>query len=113
MSKFTLQMTPGWEREVLSAPQAQAIVEYHTARIAELAIKAAPKASYRSNWNSIKRNIEALITLYDTWYGQVVVEFDHDVRHAMLQERGYKDRKGRRHPGRYFLKEALERARIE
>ncbi|MFB7906418.1 hypothetical protein ACFC1T_08325 [Kitasatospora sp. NPDC056076] len=113
MTRFTLRMISGWEREVLSAPQAQALVEYHVARIAELAIKGAPKATYRSNWNSIKRNIEAMITLYDTWYGQVVVEFDHEVRHAMLQELGYRDRKGRRHPGRFYLKEALEKARIE
>ncbi|MFJ5066535.1 hypothetical protein ACIQC7_08975 [Kitasatospora sp. NPDC088556] len=113
MSKFTLKMVPGWEREVLSDPQAQAIVEYHTARLAELAIKSAPKASHRSNWNSIKRNITAMVTLYDTWYGQVVIEAEHDVRHAMLQELGWRDRKGHRHPGRFYLKEALERARIE
>ncbi|MFJ7907506.1 hypothetical protein [Kitasatospora sp. NPDC096204] len=113
MSKVTLRMIAGWEREVLSTPQVRDLVEYHVARIAELAIKSAPKASHKANWNSIKRNIEALITLYDTWYGQVIIEAEHEVRHAMLQERGWKDRKGRRHPARLFLKAALEKARIE
>ncbi|MGW3232468.1 hypothetical protein [Kitasatospora sp. NPDC001095] len=115
MTRFTLRMDRNWEREVLSLPQAREIVELHTADVAALAIKEAPRASAtRGNWNSIKKNIEAMVTLYQSgWYGQVVIEFDHDVRHAMLQERGWRDRRGRRHPGRFFLKTALEKARIE
>ncbi|MCX4685468.1 hypothetical protein OG401_14290 [Kitasatospora purpeofusca] len=115
MSRFTLRMDRSWEREILSLPQAREIVELHTADVAALAIKEAPRASAtRGNWNSIKKHIEAMVTLYDQgWYGQVVVEFDRDVRHAMLQERGWRDRAGRRHPGRFYLKEALAKARIE
>ncbi|MET8702731.1 hypothetical protein ABZW10_28310 [Kitasatospora sp. NPDC004723] len=115
MSKFTLKMQRNWEREILALPQAREVVELHTADVAALAIKESPRASAtRNNWNSTKRNIEAMVTLYqDGWYGQVVIEFDKDVRHTMLQERGYRDRKGRRHPARLFLKEALAKARIE
>ncbi|MFD8594555.1 hypothetical protein ACFV1L_06100 [Kitasatospora sp. NPDC059646] len=108
-------MHRAWEDELLSSPEARQLVELHTADVAQLAIKEAPKASHKRNWNSIKNNISAMVTLYDRggWYGQVVIEADHDVRHAMLQEEGWRDRHGRRHPGRLYLKAALERARIE
>ncbi|MEU5382672.1 hypothetical protein [Kitasatospora cineracea] len=106
-------MGKGWEDELLSSPEARELVELHTADIAALAIKEAPKASHKADWTATKRNIEAMVTLYDQWYGQVVIEAEPDVRHAMLQERGWRDRHGRRHPGRFYLKAALERARIE
>ncbi|MFJ4093446.1 hypothetical protein ACIPYS_17850 [Kitasatospora sp. NPDC089913] len=115
MTRFTLRMNRNWEREILSLAQAKEIVELHTADVAALAIKESPRASAtRNNWNSSKRNISALVTLYQGgWYGQVVIEADREVRHTMLQERGYRDRGGRRHPGRFFLREALVKARIE
>ncbi|MFD4904997.1 hypothetical protein [Kitasatospora purpeofusca] len=108
-------MNRAWEKEILSLPQARELVELHTADVAALAIKESPRASAtRGNWNSIKKHIEAMVTFYDQgWYGQVVVEFDREVRHTMLQERGWRDLKGRRHPGRFFLKEALAKARVE
>ncbi|MFJ8041209.1 hypothetical protein ACIRBX_11955 [Kitasatospora sp. NPDC096147] len=107
-------MNKNWEDTVLSSDQAKDLVEKHTAIVAELAIKGAPRGSNsRLNWNRSKANITAMVTLYRQWYGQVVIEDDPDVRHTMLQERGWRDRAGRRHPGRLFLKEALEKARIE
>lgn len=114
MSKFELVMHRGWDTEILSSDDSEKAVALHTAEIAALAIKEAPRRSaIRNNWNSIKRNIEAMTALYDVWYGQVVVEFNEEVTHAMLQERGWTDQKGRRHPGRRYLKEALLKARID
>jgi hypothetical protein len=115
MTRFTLRLDGGWESEFLRSEAARDLVEFHTADVAALVIKEAPRASAtKDNWNRIKANVEAaLADAPGGWYGNVVLEDDDRVRHALLQEFGYRDPAGHRHPGRLYLKRALERARIE
>lgn len=104
-----------WERTFLRSPESRDLVAGATAEIAAYAIKGAPRRSAtKSNWNQLKKNIEAFVEVDALgWRGNVVTEAESHVRHAIRQELGWKDRKGRRHPGRRFLKAALEKARIE
>jgi hypothetical protein len=111
--KFTLRMNAGWEEHFLLNEQTRDLVALRTEDIAVYARALAPRARNKPHWNTIHKHIEVMVTAYKGWYGQVLIEPDRDVRHAMLQERGYKDPAGHRHPGRFYLKRALERARVE
>jgi hypothetical protein len=113
-NEFRLQMRAGWEAEAFGTPQMAALVSEVTAKITALAIKSAPRRSAKkNNWNQIKKHIEAIIDKdVGGWYGNVLIEDDNRVRHAFLQDRGWTDRRGRRHAGRRFLKRALLKARI-
>lgn len=107
----SLRMEPGWDTQVFRQVEMRNLVARTTARVAELAIAKAP-ATKKRNWNKIRRNISADVAVDAAgWYGNVVIENSPRVRHAMLQDRGYTDPKGRRHPGRHYLKRALEEAR--
>ncbi|QLE71108.1 hypothetical protein FGW37_05370 [Streptomyces rectiverticillatus] len=108
-------MQRNWEQPILRSPQTRDLVTGATAEITAYAIKGAPRRSpTKDNWNQLKKNIHAYVEV-DThgWRGNVVTEDESHVRHAIRQELGWKDRKGRRHPGRRFLKAALLKARIE
>ncbi|MFD8088968.1 hypothetical protein [Streptomyces malaysiensis] len=111
--KFTLRMKRGWEEHFLVNDEVRDLVAARTEDIAVFGRALAPRARGKKHWNTIPPQIETFVTMYDHWYGQVVIEPDGNVRHSMLQERGWTDRAGRRHAGRYYLKRALERARIE
>ncbi|MEU3825225.1 hypothetical protein AB0F36_07855 [Streptomyces sp. NPDC029080] len=111
--KFTLRMDRGWEERFLLNDEVRDLVALRTEDIATFARALAPRARTKPHWNTIPPQIESFVTAYKSWYGQVLIEPDGDVRHAMLQERGWTDRAGRRHPGRFYLKRALERARVE
>ncbi|MES9589966.1 hypothetical protein ABWK57_14055 [Streptomyces sp. NPDC094045] len=115
MADFKLVMHRNWEYVIFHSAESREAVAFHTAKIAASAIKNAPRASAtKSNWNQIKKHIEAHADAdMWGWRGNVTIEDHPEVRHAMLQERGWKDPKGRRHPGRRYLKEALLKARIE
>lgn len=115
MSKFTLRLDKSWERELLRSPEAKELVEEKTAEVTHNSIKEAPRASAtKENWNQIKKNIDGFVAEDELgWYGNVVLEPESHVRHAVRLELGWKDKKGRRHPGRLYLKKALERTRIE
>ncbi|MEV0445285.1 hypothetical protein AB0I84_07540 [Streptomyces spectabilis] len=112
---FKLVLHRGWEHAIFSSTQTRDAVALHTAQIAADAIKSAPRRSAtKNNWNQIKKHIEAHVELdAQGWHGNVTIEENHRVRHAMLQERGWRDPKGRRHPGRRYLKGALLRARVD
>ncbi|MDQ8703313.1 hypothetical protein RCO28_12555 [Streptomyces sp. LHD-70] len=115
MSEFKLVMHRNWEYVVFHSTGTRDLVAMHSAKIAADAIKEAPRASAtKGNWNQIKKHIEAHVEA-DVWgwRGNVTIEDNPKVRHAMLQERGWTDRRGRRHPGRRFLKAALLKARVE
>jgi hypothetical protein len=111
MPKSGFSFRRGWEDQALATTGTRELVQAAVDRIARLAIQAAPRTSKR-NWNKIRRNITTA-TSRDArgWIGNVVIEAHPKVRHAMLQERGWRDPRGRRHPGRRYLKLALERAR--
>lgn len=116
MSKFTLRLAAGWERSFFVSPEMRDLVALHTVKLTESASADAPrpKRPTKDHWNTVHRSIKADLALdWVGWYGQVVIEADARVRHAMLQERGWTDRKGHEHEGRRFLKKALEKARIE
>ncbi|MFC9231353.1 hypothetical protein ACFTZI_20725 [Streptomyces decoyicus] len=112
-AKFTLRMDGDWQERVLISDGVRGLVELRTEDVAVFARALAPRARNKPHWNTINKHIDIMVTAYRAWYGQVLIEPDEDVRHAMLQERGWKDRAGRRHPGRFYLKRALERARVE
>lgn len=114
-SRFTLTLERGWEGRVFRSSGTRSLVARHTSKLAASAIKEAPRRSAtKRSWNAIKRNISAVVAEdLQGWYGNVLLEDDERVRHTLLQERGWRDPKGRRHPGRRFLKRALEKARIE
>ena len=107
----SLRMEPGWDNRIFRDTEMRNTVARTTARVAELAIAEAP-ATKKPNWNKIKKNITADVAVDAAgWYGNVVIEDDKRVRHAMLQNEGWTDRKSRRHPGRFYLKRALMKAR--
>ncbi|MCY0962738.1 hypothetical protein [Streptomyces sp. H27-H5] len=116
MTRTKLTIHRGWEEVMFRSTATKALVALHTSKIAAEAIKGAPrrKNSGGTPWNGIKNNIEAYVqNSLEGWYGNVVVERNPRVRHAMLQDQGFRDRSGRRHPGRRFLKAALLKSRIE
>ncbi|UFQ16409.1 MULTISPECIES: hypothetical protein [Streptomyces] len=115
MPAFKLVIHRGWERPIFQSGEMQMAVSQHTADVMKLAIAGAPRSSpAKPHFNEIQKNIGMAINRDHTgWWGNVTVETHPRVRHAMLQERGWTDRAGRRHPGRRYLKEALLRARVE
>lgn len=113
--KFTLRMEPGWEYKMFSTLECGALVAEVTGEIRDAAIRDAPRSrTTKTNWNQIKKNISAFVEKDARgYYGNVTIELNDRVRHALLQEYGWRDRRGRRHPGRKYLKEALLKARME
>ncbi|MER6086538.1 hypothetical protein [Streptomyces bluensis] len=112
-TKLTLHQ--GWQREALALPGVRDLVAKRTGELLHRAITDAPRRSHRAlPWNSIKKNLEAYVQLsYDGWFGNVVIEDDAQVRHAMLQERGFTTPRGRRVKGRRYLKGALLKMRVK
>ncbi|WP_259454004.1 hypothetical protein [Streptomyces ginkgonis] len=96
---------------MLSTNAARNVVGEAATRVQRLAIAAAPRTR-KSNWNKIAKNMTVALRKDEGgWYANLVIEGDRRVRHALLLERGWRDPRGRRHPGRRFLKTALEKAR--
>lgn len=112
-TKLTLHA--GWQREALALPGVRELVAKHTGELLHRAITDAPRRGHNSlPWNAIKKNLEAYIQLSpDGWYGNVVIEDDSQVRHAMLQEIGFTSPKGRKIRGRRYLKGALLKMRVQ
>lgn len=112
---FTFETNEGFESEVLRSGEVKALVEAQTAEIAGNMIKAAPYGPHvRTDAYSIKKNIHPYVEqVGDEWVGYIAIEENERARHAMLQERGYRDPSGRRHHGRFFLKKTLEKERID
>lgn len=115
MTRVRLTIHRGWEHQMFRTTATKELVAYHTSKLTASSIKQAPRRiGSRSSWNSIKNMIEGYVeNSLEGWYGNVVIERHPDVMHAMLLERGFTDRGGRRHPGRRFLKSALLKARVE
>jgi hypothetical protein len=113
--EFKLVMHRGWENDVLSTLEAGALVAEVTGEIRNNAVKMAPRANNtKTNWNQIKKNISAFVEKdVKGYYGNVTIELNDRVRHTLLQDRGWTDKGGRRHPGKRFLRAALLNARVE
>jgi hypothetical protein len=113
--EFKLTMHRGWEAKMFSTLEAGALVAEVTEKIRILMVSGAPRSrTTKTNWNQIKKNISAFIEKdAGGHYGNVTIELNDRVRHTFLQDRGWTDRGGRRHPGKRFAKEALLKARIE
>jgi hypothetical protein len=106
----------GWEGQVFRSTETKRLIALHTSKLAAEVIKSAPRRrnAARSPWNASKKNIEAFVANgVQGWYGNVVIERNPLVRHTMLQDQGFRDRSGRRHPGRRFVKAALLKMRVE
>lgn len=115
MSDFKITMRRGWENEILSTLEAGALVAEVTGELRNMAVRDAPRAkNAKTNWNQIKKNISAFVEKdVKGYWGNVTIENNDRVRHALLQERGWTDRGGRRHPGKRYLREVLLKARID
>ncbi|MGW9170152.1 hypothetical protein [Streptomyces decoyicus] len=112
MADAELVFEPLWHEQVFRQEQMKRLMAATVARLVELAVSEAPATKPR-NWNKIRRNITGDVSLSPSgWIGAVIVEKNDDVRHAMLQNEGWTDKKHRRHPGRKYLKKALEKGRI-
>jgi hypothetical protein len=114
MSDFKMSFERGWERKMLSTLEAGALVAEVTGDLRNAAVRDAPRArNTKTNWNQIKKNISAFVEKDARgYYGNVTIELNERVRHALLQELGWTDKRGRRHPGRKYLKEVLLKARV-
>jgi hypothetical protein len=113
--EFKLTMHRGWENQMLSTLEAGALVAEVTEHIRIGAVREAPRAkNTKTNWNQIKKNISAFVEKdVKGYYGNVTIELNDRVRHTLLQDLGWTDKKGKRHPGKRFLREALLNARVE
>jgi hypothetical protein len=112
---FTFETDAGFESTLMHSAPVRALVEVKTAELAARMIKAAPLGPHRfTDEFSIKKNIHAYVEdVGGEWVGYVAIEENEHARHAMLQERGYRDPTGRRHKGRFFFKKVLEQERID
>ncbi|MCY0941908.1 hypothetical protein [Streptomyces antarcticus] len=110
-----LTLNAGWQREALALPGVRELVAKHTGELLHRAITDAPRRGHRAlPWNAIKKNLSAYVELsYDGWFGNVVIEDDPKVRHAMLQETGFTSPRGRKIRGRRYLKGALLQMRVK
>lgn len=113
--QFRLVMHRGWENQMFSTLEAGALVAETTERIRIGAVREAPRAkNVNTNWNQIKKNMSAFVEKdAKGYYGNVTIELNDRVRHTLLQDRGWTDKGGRRHPGKRFMKQALLKARVE
>lgn len=113
--EFKFTMDRGWENKMLSTLEAGALVAEVTEHIRIGAVREAPRArNTKTNWNQIKKNISAFVEKdVKGYWGNVTIELNDRVRHALLQERGWTDKAGKRHPGKRSLREALLKARVE
>ncbi|GHF38614.1 hypothetical protein GCM10010218_19740 [Streptomyces mashuensis] len=116
-ARARVELNTTWERELLRSHGVRNAVTLHTETVKTVAQGLAPRGSRtKNNWNAIRNNLAAVVALDATgWRGNVVVEEDRRVFHALWHDLdgGWKDRKGGRHRGNRFLKRALERARDE
>jgi hypothetical protein len=114
-ARTKLVLHASWKREVLSAPGVKELVAKHTGELLHRATADAPRRGHSAlPWNAIKKNLEAYVQLsHEGWFGNVVIEDDPQVRHAMLQEEGFTTPQGRRIKGRRYLKGALLKMRAE
>jgi hypothetical protein len=112
---FKMTWDKGFENRMLSTLEAGALVAEVTGEIRDMAIRDAPRSrTTRTNWNQIKKNISAFVEKdVKGYYGNVTIEDNDRVRHALLQNYGWTDRKGRKHPGKKFLQEVLLKARVD
>ncbi|KQX43535.1 hypothetical protein ASD97_26055 [Streptomyces sp. Root63] len=113
--KFHMTFEQGWERKMLSTLEAGALVAESTEKVRMNMVSGAPRSrTTKTNWNQIKKNISGFVEKdVRGHYGNVTIELNERVRHTLLQDRGWTDKGGRRHPGKRFAKEALLKARIE
>lgn len=110
-----ITFTPGWEDRMFCTLECGALVAEVAERIRIAVIREAPRASnVKTNWNQIKKNISASVERDARgYYGEVTIEENDRVRHALLQDRGWTDRAGRHHAGRQYMKAALLKERLE
>jgi hypothetical protein len=114
-ARFTFETDMGFETKLMHSGEVRALVAAKTGELAGKMIKAAPRGPHvTTDEFSIKKNITPMVEeVGREWVGYVVVEENERARHAMLQEQGYRDPAGRRHAGRFFFKEVLEKERID
>jgi hypothetical protein len=112
---FTFQTDMGFETKLMLSSEVRSLVVAQVAELAGDMVKAAPRGPHvKTDDYSIKKNIHPYVEqVGDEWVGYIVVEENERARHAMLQERGYRDPSGRRHQGRFYLKKSLEKGRVD
>ncbi|MGW0930698.1 hypothetical protein [Streptomyces sp. NPDC002644] len=109
----------GWEYDAFKTLETGALVAESCEKIRALVVQGAPRARNAknggaTNWNQIKAkgNIAAFVDRdHKGYWGNVTIEPNRRVSHTLLQDRGWTDKKGRKHPGKRFVKEALWKSR--
>jgi hypothetical protein len=111
---FTFETDMGFESKFMHSGEVRALVATQTSQMAGKMVKAAPRGPHvTTDAYSVKKNIHPYVEqVGDEWVGYVVVEENPEARHAMLQERGYRDPAGRRHAGRLYLRSVLQSEQI-
>lgn len=112
--QFKMTMDRDWEYQMFRTLECGALVAETTEKIRGLVVKDSPRnRGTKTNWNQIKKNMDSFVERDERgYYGNVTIELNERVRHTLLQDRGWTDRAGHRHPGKKFLKEALLKARV-
>ncbi|MFK0231219.1 hypothetical protein ACIQUL_36245 [Streptomyces sp. NPDC090303] len=112
---FTFETDQGFETKLMKSGEVRALVAAKVGEMAGRMIKAAPRGPHvTTDAYSVKKNIHPYVDqVGDEWVGYVVIEESDRARHAMLQERGYRDPAGRRHAGRFYLRSVLQSERVE
>jgi hypothetical protein len=112
---FTFEPDMGFETKLMKSGEVKALVAEQTSAMAGRMVKAAPRGPHvTTDLYSIKKNIVPYIEqVGETTIGYIAIEENDRARHAMLQERGYRDPAGRRHAGRFYLRSVLQSERVE
>ncbi len=112
---FTFETDQGFETKVMLSGEVRALVAKQTSEMAGRMVKAAPRGPHvTTDAYSVKKNIHPYIEqVGDTTVGYIAIEENDRARHAMLQERGYRDPAGRRHAGRFYMRSVLQSERVE
>ncbi|UQI44635.1 hypothetical protein M1P56_09885 [Streptomyces sp. HU2014] len=93
-------------RDLASSPVAERLALRAASEVAAIARQEAPK-NRQGSWNMYARSI-SIDTFRSEGTVHAVVQAD---RHPLLVEYGWRDKTGRRHPGRHVLKGALLKVR--
>lgn len=111
---FTFVTDSGFETKLMHSGEVRALVVRQVSEMAGKMVKAAPRGPHvKTDEYSVKRNIHPYVEqIGEEWVGYVVVEENPKARHAMLQERGYRDPAGRRHAGRFYLRGVLDSEQV-
>ncbi|UQA91319.1 hypothetical protein [Streptomyces halobius] len=105
-ANFHLDLYESALNELVSSRASEKLAAGVASKIASIARKDAPK-NRKGSWNMYSRSL-SIDTSRSNGTVYALVQAD---RHPLLVEYGWRDKGGRRHPGRHILKGALVKVR--